>query len=283
MNKKRIVGMSRLFRFELPFAAGVCVVLGEILALGTFPSFSEITLGFFSIFFISATALILNDYFDLEIDKINAPERPLPSGLVTKQDVVILSIVVAFFGFITSYLISVTAVLVVFIIWVFGFLYNWRFKRTGFLGNLMVCFSVGMTFIFGGIAVGMPYEKTVWYFGVTAMLFDLGEEIAADAMDVHGDRKAGSRSLAVLLGQEKALKISGVIFVAVVALSSVPFIFGWFEWIYLFPLSLMDGIILYSTSKLLNPHIENRRPYIRWIYLGGLSSILIFLLIRLIK
>jgi geranylgeranylglycerol-phosphate geranylgeranyltransferase len=57
-------------------------------------------------FFISATSLILNDYFDIESDKINAPERPLPAGLVTERDVVLLSIVVTMLGFITGYLIS---------------------------------------------------------------------------------------------------------------------------------------------------------------------------------
>ena len=107
MFRTRILGLFRLFRFELPFTAGVCVILGELLALGKFPTTTEIVLGFLSIFFISATSLILNDYFDIESDKINAPERPLPAGLVTERDVVLLSIVVTMLGFITGYLITV--------------------------------------------------------------------------------------------------------------------------------------------------------------------------------
>ncbi|MBE0644490.1 MAG: prenyltransferase, partial [Bacteroidetes bacterium] len=75
MNRNRIIGMARLFRVELPVAAGLCVVLGELLALGAIPSVAAIALGFLSIFFISATALILNDYFDYEIDLVNAPAR----------------------------------------------------------------------------------------------------------------------------------------------------------------------------------------------------------------
>src|SRR3972149_6554245 len=81
--KNKIIGMVRLFRPELPFAAAICVVLGEILALGGFPTARELSLGFACGFFMSATALILNDYFDLEVDRINAPERPLPSGQVS--------------------------------------------------------------------------------------------------------------------------------------------------------------------------------------------------------
>lgn len=259
------------------------MILGELLALGALPTTTEIVLGFLSIFFISATSLILNDFFDLEIDRINAPERPLPAGLVTEREVVLLSIVVAVLGFITGYLIRLEALLVIILVWAVGFLYNWRFKKAGLIGNLMVSFSVGMTFIFGGIAVNKPFETVVWFFAIILMLVDLGEEIAADAMDIEGDRRAGSRSLALVLGREKALKISGTVFLLVVAASSLPFLLGWLEWIYLFPILLMDLVILYSTGKLLDPRIVNRRIYIRWIYLTGLGAFIIYIIIKIVR
>ena len=280
MNRSRLLGIFRLFRFELPFTAGICVILGQLLAIDQFPPISIMALGFLSIFCISATALILNDYFDIEIDRVNSPERPLPSGIVTKQDVVLLSIGVAMLGLIASYLISFTALLISLFVWMIGFLYNWRFKRSGLWGNLMVSFSVGMTFIFGGISVGVPFAKMVWFFAVIVALINVGEEIAADAMDVQGDRQAGSQSLAVVLGPERALRISAAVFMAVVGISSLPFWRDWLDWIYLLPISIMDGVILYSTAKLLNPQTADRRRYVRWIYLGGLAAILIFILIR---
>lgn len=283
ISKTKIQGLFRLFRFELPFTAGVCVILGELLALGKLPTITETVLGFLSVFFISATSLILNDYFDVESDKINAPERPLPAGMVTKQDVVWLSIAVTALGFIAGYMISFTALLVVILAWAVGFLYNWRFKKTGLFGNLMVSFSVGMTFIFGGIAVDQPFEKTVWSFSIMVFLINLGEEIAADAMDVIGDRRAGSRSLPVLFGSENALKISAVIFFLVTVVSCLPYLLGWIEWVYAFPVLLMDIVILYSTMKLLDSRIVNRRVYIRWIYMSGLIAILIFIILKLIR
>jgi len=283
MLRTKIQGLFRLFRFELPFTAGVCVILGELLALGKLPNITDIVLGFLSVFFISATSLILNDYFDVESDKINAPERPLPAGLVTKQDVVWLFLAVTAFSFIASYMISFTALLVVILAWAVGFLYNWRFKKTGLFGNLMVSFSVGMTFIFGGIAVDQPFEKAVWSFGVMVFLINLGEEIAADAMDVAGDRQADSRSLPVLFGRENALKISAAIFLLVSVVSCLPFLFGWIEWVYASPILLMDIAILYSTTKLLDSRIANRRIYIRWIYLSGLVAILIFIVLKMVR
>ena len=121
MLRPRVHGLFRLFRFELPFTAGVCVILGEVLALGRLPSVLEMVLGFLSFFFVSATALILNDYFDIETDRVNAPQRPLPSGIVTKRDVLLLSIAVALLSFLTSYLISMQALCVVLLVWVAGF------------------------------------------------------------------------------------------------------------------------------------------------------------------
>jgi geranylgeranylglycerol-phosphate geranylgeranyltransferase len=277
----RLHGLWQLFRFELPFTAGVCVVLGSLLALGQFPTLTEIALGFFGVFFISAAALILNDYFDIESDRVNAPHRPLPAGLVTERDLILLAAAVTLLGFLTGYLVGPTALLVVIVVWLVGFLYNWRFKRSGLPGNLMVSFSVGMTFIYGGIVVGRPWETVVWFFGVLVLLINLGEEIAADAMDVTGDRLVASRSLAVRLGSERALRISAAVFMTVILISGLPFLFGWLDWNFLLPILFMDGVILYATRKLLDARNANRRVYIRWIYLSGLGALLIIIVINL--
>ena len=83
---KKLLGFLRLFRFELPFTAGICVIVGQILALNAIPTLPEVTFGFLAVFLVSASALILNDTFDVESDRINAPDRPVPSGLVTKGE-----------------------------------------------------------------------------------------------------------------------------------------------------------------------------------------------------
>ena len=89
---RKLKGLIGLFRPELPFAAGICVILGEIVALGGLPPLREALLGFSTAFFISSSALILNDYFDLEVDMVNAPERALPSGAVSPAEAVVLTI-----------------------------------------------------------------------------------------------------------------------------------------------------------------------------------------------
>ena len=176
--------MIRLYRPELPFAAAICVTTGQILASGKLPPLQIGILGFICGFALSSAALILNDYFDYEVDLINAPSRPLPSGAVTRPEVIGLTVVTTLVGLAAAWALGVNTLLISVIFWVIGFLYNWRYKQTGLLGNLMVCASVGVTFILGAVTMAAPWNGIVWTFASMAFCIDLGEEIAGDAMDM---------------------------------------------------------------------------------------------------
>ena len=270
MLNRKLKGMIQLFRPELPFSAGICVLLGEIVALGNFPSAREAVLGFMCGFFISGSALVSNDYFDLEVDKVNAPNRPLPSGAVTPSEAISLAAVAMLIGLSASFAISIQALILSLIFGAVGILYNCRFKQAGLLGNLMVASSVAITFILGGLTVGQPFNKIVWFFSLTAFLIDLGEEIAGDAMDVEGDKQRSSRSMAILHGKDFALRISGAVFFLVVLISFIPYLLGWLGIAYLVIISLADVITVYATVKLVKSQTpEEGHKYMRWIYIGA--------------
>lgn len=280
--KKKIKGMIRLFRPELPLAAGICVIAGELLALGRLPSVHSLIYGFICIFLISGAALILNDYFDLEVDKVNAPDRPLPSGIVSPSEVIILTIIVSASGIIMSYFISIYALILSIILLIIGILYNWKLKETGFPGNLMVSISVASTFILGGISVGDPWNKIVFTFSSMAFFVDLGEEIAADAMDMEGDKKRNSKSIAILMGQRAALSISSVMFFLVVFISFIPMFFNWLGIGYIFMISISDIIIFISVLKLIKSKTPKQGHFwIKQIYRGAILGVLAFLVSRL--
>lgn len=284
MNRtKKIKGLFSLLRFELPFSAGVCVILGQLLVLGEFAPVHETVFGFFSVFFVSAAILVLNDYFDVETDRINAPNRPIPSNIVTAPEALLLSISFWFLGLTLSYLINFVSIFVTIILSLIGYLYNQKFKKSGFAGNLMVSFSVGMTFIYGGVTVGMPFDKVVWFFGLIAALINLGEEISSDAMDMRGDAIINSNSLAIKYGRLKALEIGNYIFNFVILLTSIPFIFKWLQTTYLVPIVLMDLNLAYFSYELLKSENKDGRKYIRYIYLGATFSLVLIIIIRLFE
>ncbi|MBV6510998.1 MAG: 4-hydroxybenzoate octaprenyltransferase [Ignavibacteriaceae bacterium] len=268
-------------RPELPFSAGLCVVMGQIFSLGEVPGLLSALSGFFSIFLLSAAILVLNDYFDIESDKINAPHRPIPSGAVTPAEALIWAVVLFVSGIGLSYLMGMIAFATALAVALTGFLYNRKYKKSGLPGNLMVSFSVGMTFIYGGISVGMPFNHTAWFFGLIAALIDLGEEIAADAMDAEGDKLINSKSIAIRYGRPTALRISSVIFASVIVLSAVPFYLGWFAYIYLIPVGIMVLSIAYCTVMLLKSKGDEGRKHIRNLYLGATAGILVCLVMRI--
>ncbi len=279
---KKLKGLFGLIRFELPLAAGICVVLGQLFALGYFAPLHITITAALSVFFISASILVSNDYFDIETDKINAPQRPIPSGLISPTQALALAVFLLIAGLLLSLKISIAALLFSIGLTIIGLLYNRKFKKLGLLGNLMVSFSVGMTFVFGGLSVGLPFNKIVLFFAVIAALVDLGEEIAADSMDVKGDLLIDSNSIAIKHGKEKALRVSSFIFILVILLSLIPFLLQWFNIVYLIPIAVMDIFIGYSTFRLIRSKNEEGRKYIRLLYLGATFGLVIFLVMRLI-
>ncbi len=178
---------------------------------------------------------------------------------------------------------SPAAGLLALVVWGLGFLYNWRLKASGFWGNLIVGFSVAMTFVIGGIGVGQPWNRTVWLFGLIALVFDLAEEIAGDAMDAEGDQKRGSRSIAILWGRRKALLVSAGLFGVMVVLSWVPIFRGELGLSYRVPILLLDGLIVVWVVKLLRSRTSAEgRWAMRALYLSGSVGLLTFLVSALL-
>lgn len=269
--------LLQLIRPELPLAAGICVVVGQVINLGAFPSLSAIGLGFALGLFLSSSAMIFNDYFDLEVDRINSPQRPLPSGRVTPAEAIVFGILTAFVALLMALLIHPIVFGLCLLLWLMGFLYNWKLKAAGLWGNLIVSANVAMTFILGGVSAGQITNPLVWVFGSIAFVFDLAEEIAGDAMDMQGDQERGSHSIAIRYGRQVALHISASLFTVMVGLTFVPIFLGEKGLEYILPIAIMDGIVLYFTRKLLHSQTPQQgRQAMRLMYLSATLGLVAF-------
>lgn len=276
--------VSDLVKTELPVAAGICVVAGQLLALGSLPSIPQAVFGFLTGFFISGAMMITNDYFDVEVDRVNHPERPLPSGRVSTTEVVILTVAFTLGGLASAFVLGVPTLVIAVLLWVDGILYNWKFKESGLPGNVMVALPVAMTFVAGGVSVGQLFNGLVWAFGTFAFVFDLAEEIANGAMDVEGDRLRGSRSLAIVKGKRFALNVAGLLYAICIALSFMPYLLGWLGLTYLTLVILTGMAVAYFTSQLLKsrtPQEGKRRT--RHLYLTMVLFIIALIAVRLLS
>jgi geranylgeranylglycerol-phosphate geranylgeranyltransferase len=272
-----------LIRPELPLAGGICVIAGQIIVLQTLPTFFVGLMGFLSGFFISAAAMITNDYFDLDVDRINHPQRPIPSGKITLSEVKVLTVIFSLIGFITSSLLGPLTLTFAIFLWIIAILYNWKLKESGLLGNMMVGLSVAGFFIFGGLSVGGLTNGLIWIFGVLAFLFDMGEEIAGDAMDMEGDEKRSSRSLARIYGKQFALNVSCVLFTLFALISFIPLLMGWLDIRFLFIFLPLDIALLYLAMKVLKSQtVEEGRRRIRHLFLTMTIFVVTFVILLLL-
>lgn len=123
----------------------------------------------------------------------------------------------------------------------------------------------------------------VWTFGALAFIFDLGEEIASDAMDMEGDEKRSARTIARVHGKRYAVRVSSFLFVLFVVVSVLPFVMGWMSRIYLVVFVPMDLALLYLTIKLLKSQtVQEGRTGLRRLYLAITSSAVAFVVIRVL-
>ena len=278
---RKATAMIRLIRPELPLAAGVCVVVGQAIALGKLPPIAALGLGFLLGFFLSSSAMIFNDYFDLEVDRINSPQRPFAAGLLTAPEVIAFGVITALIAWGIALVIHPIALGLSLLSWVLGFLYNWKLKAAGLWGNLIVSSSVAMTFIMGGVSVGQAANPLVWIFGLIAFIFDLAEEIAGDAMDMAGDRERASKSIAILYGKPTALRISGLLLAGMIALTFLPILLGETGPGYLIPILVMDGFLVFFTVRLLKSQTStDGRGAMRALYLSASVGMVAFIIGR---
>ncbi len=272
-----------LLKPELPIAAGICVIAGQAMALKEIPPLDTALMGFLIGFLISGSGMVSNDLFDLEVDRINHPERPLPSGTVTVPEVLVLTALLSLGGLTVAALLGAGTLAFTALIWALGLLYNWRAKSLGLPGNIMVALSVGTTFVLGGMMVDGLDSGLVWTFALMAALFDLAEEVSGGVMDAEGDALRGSRSLAIIYGRKAALTVVTILFATFIALGFLPFIMGWLGPSYLALIVLADAAVAYLVTRLWKAGTpEQGRRVQRTLYLIMMGFIIAIFLIVVI-
>jgi len=218
---------------------GFAVTVGEVISTRVIPE-GAIFYGFLAGFSLLAASMVLNDYFDRDIDAINEPDRPLPSGAVSPTQALSWSIVLASFGLYFAARTGLWTLIIALSSMVIMLLYNSKMKKYGVIGNVMVSVNVAIPFIYGGFATSNP-TWALAIFSLLAFVSSLGREIVKGIVDIAGDQAKGVRSAAVTFGAMHAAKYAAVLFVSAVILSALPILLGLVSHFYM-PLVLICDI-----------------------------------------
>ncbi len=246
----RLRAFLEIVRLPNCLMIGLAVIVGEFIGLGRLPSYTVATFGFLTASLMMAGTMILNDIHDVEVDRVNNPQRPIPSGRIKNRGAYLLAVSFSAASILFAVLLGPWTALTGLLALGLMTYYNTGGKRTGLPGNLVVSFNVALPFFYGGLAVG-SLTVLLYVFSVLAFLANLGREIAKGIPDVQGDRALGVRTLAVSAGPKKAATASASMFLAVVVLSLLPPIAGRLSILYFPVISLADAGFAYSSYRLL--------------------------------
>ena len=171
--------------------------------------------------FITAYGNIVNDIFDIEIDRINKSRRPLPSGLMSVKEARLTAILCAVVGLLLSFVVADPAFIIALSALILLTIYTPVFKGLLFIGNISVALVSSLAFIYGAMAVDRPYGAAI--LSVFAFLYHFGREMVKDVEDLAADSKSGIRTGASIDNSETARFLAGGLFLLLVVATLIPF------------------------------------------------------------
>ena len=271
-----IYAYVRLIRPLNGLIAFISVILGAFLSSGSVSPFIRVIIASATALLLLSAGNALNDYCDVESDRINKPSRPIPSGQISRHSALTFSVLLFIIGVGFSFFINWFALLIAIIVSLLLILYATRLREFPLLANSTVGFLTGLTFIYGGISVGYVVGAVVP--AVFAFLFTSAREIVKDIQDVEGDRVAGMFSLAIVWGKKKAVYVSLVFLSLVIIISPIPYIIGFYSLYYLICVVLgVDAVLIYCMISLLKHPSERNAAIIanimKFDIFAGLSAI----------
>jgi len=273
----KIYGLVSMMRLPNCLMIGFAVIVGEFISSTVVPA-NAAFYGFVAGFLLLAASMVLNDYFDREIDAINEPKRPLPSGSVKSGEALSFALILASLGLLAAFSTGQATLLVAIFSLVIMISYNAKIKKTGLLGNVFVSMNVAIPFIYGGFAVARP-NWTVTIFALLAFLSSVGREVVKGISDVPGDTSRGVHSIAATKGNMIAAKYGAAFFISAVGLSVIPWLLGLVTSLYI-PLVIISdvGFLLTSYSILSNPTPHsakrNKKYVLVWMTFGLLAFLM---------
>jgi len=275
-------GLTHNPRTAVPIASAVeltrpgnCLMSGFGVVLGMLATPGEITP--FAVFgaiacgmLITAGGNTLNDYYDAEIDLVNHPKRPIPSGRIRRFTAKLLASGELLVGLILGRLVNETCGWIALLAVATLIAYErGGLKNAGLPGNIAISLLTGLLFLAGGSAMGDPWPSVS--LALLAFVASLGREIAKDIEDIAGDTTR--RTWPMRVGVQPARKVTAVLFVLAIVLSPLPYMFGTLSSGYVYLVMPANVLFAWIIIALL----EGKKRISKWTKIAMLVVLIAFL------
>lgn len=239
----------RIIRLNVCFLAVLGMIIGAVLS--SVQILSLFIFAAIAVFLICAGGNVINDYFDIKIDKLNKPNRPLPSGEISLKNALLYYIILSALGLMFAYLVSGSFFMIAVFNFLLSALYAWKLKKIAILGNITDSFLAAVTFLSGALITGYFLDmlnSPVLVLAGIAFFTTMGREIYKDIEDIKGDKEAGAKTLPIVSGIDFSMN-TAKIFVALGAISALlPYIKQVFGIYYIISIIPAITTLLYSTT-----------------------------------
>ncbi|MCD6312454.1 MAG: UbiA family prenyltransferase [Thaumarchaeota archaeon] len=256
----------------------IAVIAGIILSDSKLLQADKLALALITAYGLCGSSMGFNDYFDKEVDSINAPWRPIPSGAISELEAVIASSALGAVGMFSAALTSAPCLLVAFIAFSAALIYNAQLKKSGLLGNMVVSLVVVAPFIYGAVLSDGYVSPRLITFILPAFLSNLGREVIKGISDVEGDSLRGVKSVARIRGAHVAARLGAAFYISAVALSPLPYLLSLVSWIYLLLVAAADLGFIYSAILILRNYdrknaLKVKKMTLAWMLLALIAFI----------
>lgn len=233
----KILAFIRLIRPLNGLITGLSVCVGG-LTVGVFPPDLIVLIAGTSASLVAAAGYAFNDVVDLDIDRLNRPERPLPAGRISPKTAALGAQFLALAGLFIAWWLNPILGLFASVVAGSLFLYSRYLKMKPLWGNLLVALLAASAFPYGALAVGSWGRS--WIPALFAFLFHLGREIVKDLEDLEGDRRNGAQTLPIRWGAAPAGAFATSVFLVLAVIVLLPWLSGLYGWHFLLCVLLVN-------------------------------------------
>ncbi len=252
---------------------------------------------------IAAAGYIINDYFDLNIDQINKPDKLIVEKLINRRWVILWHLFLSFIGIAISFWIAFKCnmielgfanMLSVFLL----FIYSTSLKKKLLSGNLLISLLTAWVILVLGLenisivvvrtANPLPVDagrltRLTFLYAGFAFVISLIREVVKDCEDIEGDRKFGCKTMPIVWGITASKIFVGTwLVVLVFALGVTQFYvlqFGWWlSAVYSFIFILLPLLFIFYLLKkaVSSKDFHQLSTYIKLVMFTGILSMMFF-------
>ncbi len=252
---------------------------------------------------IAAAGYIINDYFDIDIDNVNKPERLIVGKLIKRRWAMLLHLILSLVGLyltaiVAMHLNNLVLLALNFLSVLLLLLYSSTFKKRLLIGNIIIsvltAWVVGVLFItelkFNDIdfrrdhmdALTTIYKYTLVYGGF-AFIVSMIREVVKDMEDLQGDRKFGCTTMPIVWGIPSTKIFAGVWIIVLAAMIAAFTLYAILNaWFWMIPVLgfMLFAYTLFILQRLYRasaaPDYTNISMNIKILMLMGILSMLLY-------